>query len=310
MPATQGFTAPFGERFSWLNVLEKLSQHPASTKSWRDWGIQKSRWPKIYAGKRDILVYNDYGDSWNLSVDTIKEIFTQKNRLLLYLAWVQNISERQTGAGFCDREIGKFPYGKQKRDSSVNQLKKRITLSKQSLLAPTESLICSHFHPHQETLDSPSERQPSPVIQTQSQAPLKTAVIQLGSATRHGPKWAGRECGAGDFCRIYTYIQFQGLKLGSPSPRLQLRLKGTSVDPVVGSSYQYDAKSSQEARWSGDWRSKWAFSPAVDRTQLHSSETISGGASSLSPCNVVWRPLPAAQQAAVCLHSHPFGTAE
>lgn len=135
-----------------------------------------------------------------------------------------------------------------------------------SVSAPTKSLICSHFQPLQETLDSPSERQPSPVIHTQSKAPLKTAVIQLGSATRHGPKWAGRECGAGDFCRIYTYIQFQGLKLGSPSPRLQLRLKGTSVEPVVGSSYQYDAKSSEEARWTVDWRSKWAFSPAADRS--------------------------------------------
>lgn len=36
IPATQGFPTPFGEMFSLLNVLERLSQHPASTKSWRD----------------------------------------------------------------------------------------------------------------------------------------------------------------------------------------------------------------------------------------------------------------------------------
>lgn len=73
----------------------------------------------------------------------------------------------------------------------------------------------------------------------------------------------------GDFCRIYTYIQFQGLKQGSPSPRLQLRLKGTSVDPVVGSSYQRDAKSNDMPGGPLMEEVKGAFSPAAGRAQLH-----------------------------------------
>lgn len=58
-------------------------------------------------------------------------------------------------------------------------------------VASTEkSLICSYFQPLQASVDGPSQRQPSPVIQTQSQAPRKTAVIQFppGSAARRRPK--------------------------------------------------------------------------------------------------------------------------
>lgn len=73
----------------------------------------------------------------------------------------------------------------------------------------------------------------------------------------------------GDFCRIYTYIQFQGLRRGSPSPRLQLKLKGASVDPVVGSSYQCEAKSSEKPGGPLMEEVKRAFSPAAGRAQLH-----------------------------------------
>lgn len=100
----------------------------------------------------------------------------------------------------------------------------------------------------------------------------ENAVIQFppGSATRRRPKRAGWERWAGDFCRIYTYIEFQGLKLGSPSPRLQLRLKGASVDPVVGSSYQRDARSSEKPGGPLMEEGKGAFSPAAGRAQSHS----------------------------------------
>lgn len=87
----------------------------------------------------------------------------------------------------------------------------------------------------QETMGSPSDCQASPVIPNESRAPLNTAVIQFpqgSGTTRHRLMWAGWECWAGDFCWIYTYVRFQGLKLCSPSQRSQLRQKGPSVAPV------------------------------------------------------------------------------
>lgn len=123
---------------------------------------------------------------------------------------------------------------------SISELKKRISFSKQSLqLLPLKvsnllSLSALARNRGQSLRASAEPCYPNPIPSSS-----KTAVIQFppGSAARRRPKWAGWECWVGDFCRIYTYIQFQGLKLGSPSPRLQLRLKGTSVVPVVGLSY-------------------------------------------------------------------------
>lgn len=206
----------------------------------------------------------------SLTLDTIK----YKTRFFLYLVWVENLVEIarrsrvlwlwNSPTANCSLIVVRFSVLGCQWAKEEDQFFKTVTSTE-------KSLICSHFQPLQESVDSPSERQPSPVTQTQSQAPLKTAVIQfpLGSATRRRPKWAGWEWWAGDFCRIYTYIQFQGLKLGSPSPRLQLRLKGASVDPVVGSSYQRDAKSSEKPGGPLMEEVKWAFSPAAGGIQLH-----------------------------------------
>ena len=79
----------------------------------------------------------------------------------------------------------------------------------------------------------PSACQASPVIPNESWAALNTLLLSSfrgdPGATRHRQTWAGWECWAGDFCRIYTYIRFQGLKLTSPSPRSAPRQKGLPV---------------------------------------------------------------------------------
>lgn len=88
------------------------------------------------------------------------------------------------------------------------------------------------------------------VIPNESQAPLNTAVIQFPwgpGATRHRQTWAGWECWAGDFCRIYTYIRFQGLNLSSPSPRSEPRRKGPSVSPVSARAAGVTPKGAAEA---------------------------------------------------------------
>lgn len=66
---------------------------------------------------------------------------------------------------------------------------------------------------------------------------------------------------------LYTISRFKTSP--PPPPRLQLRLKGTSVDPVVGSSYQRDAKSSEKPGGLLMEEGKWVFSPAAGGTQLH-----------------------------------------
>lgn len=103
---------------------------------------KKSRWPKIYAGKQDSSVRDDYGDSWNLSMDTMREIFWQGKQIPLIFGLGSESS------GFGDSEVMKShpppPHHHHQtaawqlcvvcqRWGSVSELKKRITFTKHSL---------------------------------------------------------------------------------------------------------------------------------------------------------------------------------
>lgn len=139
--------------------------------------------PRCMLGNRTVRL--------SLTLDTTK----YQTRFLLYLVWVKHLCHGQTElvcvvvktpppTANCSLIVVRFSLsGSRQPAEEEDQFFKTV--------ASTEkSLICSHFQSLQESVDGLSQRQPSPVIQTQSQAPRKTAVIQFlpGSAARRRPK--------------------------------------------------------------------------------------------------------------------------
>lgn len=141
------------------------------------------------------------------------------------------------------------------------EVSRSIGLLAKPQLSHWKSLICSPFHPSlsgyccKRPRTVPSACQASPVIPNESWAALNTLLLSSfrgdPGATRHRQTWAGWECWAGDFCRIYTYIRFQGLKLTSPSPRSAPRRKGCQFQLEAAG---VTPKGAAEATRSTEWR--------------------------------------------------------
>lgn len=129
------------------------------------------------------------------------------------------------------------------------EVSRSISLLAKPQLSHWKSLICSPFHPSlsgyccKRPRTVPSACQASPVIPNESWAALNTLLLSSfrgdPGATRHGQTWAGWECWAGDFCRIYTYIRFQGFKTNFPLPKVGAQAKGL---PVSTRSCQCDTQ--------------------------------------------------------------------